>query len=105
MVPQPTLPSPLVDRARKEELILQKQVIFLEAASFLGQFRPFEHQKYVFLGAASYHENDGLKAEGFYAINDQLANFDRQVFPSFSDQIIVFLFLSSHYLDLCHTGC
>ena len=26
MVPQPALPSPLVDRARKEELILQKQV-------------------------------------------------------------------------------
>ena len=103
MVPQPALPSPLVDRARKEELILQKQVIFLEAASFLGQFRPFEHQKYVFLGAASYHENDGLKAEGFYAINDQLANFDRQVFSSFSDQIISFCV--PHYLDLCHTGC
>ena len=93
MVPQPALPSPLVDRARKEELILQKQVIFLEAASFLGQFRPlpFEHQKYVFSGAASYHENDGLKAEGFYAINDQLANFDRQVLSSVSDQIIVLL--------------
>ena len=91
MVPQPALPSPLVDRARKEELILQKQVIFLEAAFFRDSFGHLNIKDMCSLGAASYHENDGLKAEGFYAINDQLANFDRQVFSSVSDQIIVFL--------------